>query len=55
MFDVIVNDVKKYSPTARKLEVKTDERAEQPDVIVILQVRIERPEVERGSSFELQR
>ena len=39
MFDVIVNQVKKYLPNARKLEAKADKQFEQLDVIAIVQVK----------------
>jgi hypothetical protein len=55
MFDVIVNQAKKYSPAARKLEAKANSRVEQRDVIVIVQVRIECQRVKHVASFNVQR
>jgi hypothetical protein len=55
MFDVIIDEVKKYSPSARKLEAKADTQVEQRDVIVIVQVRIECQRVKHVASFNLQR
>lgn len=39
LFDVIVNEVKKYSANARKVEAKADKQLERLDVITIVQVK----------------
>ena len=39
MFDLIVNEARKYSANARKLEAKPDKQLERLDVITILQVK----------------
>ena len=39
MFDVIVNEVRKYSANTRKLEAKADVQFERLDVIAIVQVK----------------
>jgi len=39
MFDVIFNEVKKYSPNARKLEAKADKQFERLDLIALVQVK----------------
>ena len=41
MFDVIVNEVRKYSPNTRKLEAKADKQFERLDLITIVQVKLE--------------
>ena len=39
MFDVIVNEVKKYAANARKLEAKADKQFARLNVIAIVQVK----------------
>ena len=39
MFDVIVNEVKKYAANARKLEAKAEKQFERLNVIAIVQVK----------------
>ena len=51
MFDVIVNEVKKYYADARKLEAKRDSLFEQRDVITILQIKTEPGEGKHAASF----
>ena len=55
MFDVIVNEVKKYYADARKLEAKRDSLFEQRDVITILQIKTEPGEGKHAASFNLQK
>ena len=55
MFDVIFNEVKKYSPNARKLEAKADEQFERLNVIAIVQVKTESRAVKHAARFNLQR
>ena len=40
MFDVIVNEARKYSPNARKFEAKADKQFERLNVIAIVQVKL---------------
>ena len=42
MFDVIVNDARKYAPNAGKLEAKADQCFEKLNVITIAQITTER-------------
>ena len=55
VFNAIVNEVKKYSVNARKLEAKRDSLFEQRDVITILQIKTEPRGVKHAASFNLQR
>lgn len=55
MFDVIVNEVKKYSLNARKLEAKADKQFERLDVIVLVQVKTKIHAVKHTARFNLQR
>jgi len=55
MFDVIVNEVKKYSANARKLEAKADKQFERLNVIAILQVKPKSEAVKHAARFNLQR
>ena len=55
MFDVIVDEVKKYSPNARKLKAKAGKQFEKLDVITIVHVKIERKPVKHAASINLQR
>jgi len=53
-FNVIVDEVRKYSPNAGTLETKAEKRFEQLDVITIVQVKPERGAVKHAGSFNLQ-
>jgi hypothetical protein len=55
MFDVIVNEVKKYAANAGKLEAKADKQFERLDVITIVQVKSKSHAVKHASRFNLQR
>ena len=55
MFDVIVNEVKKYASNVRKLEAKADTQFERLDVIAIVQVKTEPRGVKHAARFNLQR
>jgi hypothetical protein len=55
MFDVIVNEVKKYSANARKLEAKARKQFERLNVIAILQVKPKSEAVKHAARFNLQR
>ncbi len=55
MFDVIVDEVKKYSTNAGKLEAKADKFLEKSDVITIVQVKPERGTVKHASRLNVQR
>ena len=54
MFDVIIDEVKKYSPNARKLTAKAGKQFEKLDVITIVHVKIERKPVKHAASLNLQ-
>lgn len=54
MFDVIVNEVRKYSPNARKFKTKAGKQFKQLDVITIVQVKTKRGTITHGASFNLQ-
>ena len=55
MFDVIVNEVKKNSSNARKLEAGRDSLFEKRDVITISQIKTEPRRVKHAARFNLQR
>ena len=55
MFDVIVNEARKYSANARKLEAKADKQFERLDVITILQIKTKGYAVKHAARFDLQR
>ena len=55
MFDVIVNEVKKYSSNARKLEAKVDKQFERLNAIAIVQVKLKNHAVKHARRFNLQR
>ena len=55
MFDVIVNEVRKYSPNARKFEAKAEKQFEWLDVIAIVQVKTKPHAVKHAARFNLQR
>ena len=55
MFDVIVNEVKKYSANARKLEAKARKQFERLNVIAIVQVKTKSHAVKHASRLNLQR
>ena len=55
MFDVIVVEVRKYSPDAWKFEPKAKKRCEQLDVLTIVQVKPERRTVKHAGSLNLQK
>ena len=55
MFDLIVNEVKKYSANARKLEAKADKQWERLDVIRIVQVKTKSHAVKHAARSNLQR
>ena len=55
MFDLIVNEVRKYSANARKLEAKADKQFERLDVITIVQVKTKTHAVKHAARFDLQR
>jgi len=55
MFDVIVNEVKKYSANARKLEAKADKQSERLNMIAIVQVKTKSHAVKHAARFNLQR
>ena len=55
MFDVIVNEVKKYALNVRKLEAKADKQFERLDVIAAVQVKTKRRTVKHAARFNLQR
>ena len=55
MFDLIVNEVRKYSANARKLEAKADEQFERLDVSTIVQVKTNTYAVKHAARFNLQR
>lgn len=54
MFDVIVNEVKKYSANPEKLKRKQIRVFEQHDAIVLARVMIEGGKVMNASRFNLQ-
>jgi hypothetical protein len=54
MFDVIVNEVKKYSPNARKLEAKADVQFERLNLIALVQVKTKAHAVKHDAGFNLQ-
>ena len=53
MFDVIVDEVKKYSPNAGKPKRKAEKQFEQLDVITIVQVKTECRAVKHARRFNL--
>ena len=55
MFDVIVVEVKKYSPNTRKLKAKARKCVEYHDMITTAQVKPRRVAVKHAVSFDLQR
>jgi hypothetical protein len=55
MFDVFVNEVNKYSPSARKLEAKADKQFQRLDVISIVQVKTKSRAVKHAAMLNLQR
>jgi hypothetical protein len=55
MFNVIVNEVKKYSPNARKHEAKADKQFERLNVITVVQVKTRSQAVKHAARFNLQR
>lgn len=55
MFDVIVNEVKKYAANPRKLEAKADKQSGRLNVITILQIKPEPRGVKHAARFNLQR
>ena len=54
-FDVIVNEVRKYSANASKLEAKAEKQFKRLDVITIVQVKPKTHAVKQASRFNLQR
>jgi len=52
MFDVIVNEVKKYAANARKLEAKAEKQFERLNVIAIVQVKTKSHAVKHAARFE---
>jgi len=54
-FDVIVNEVRKCSANARKLEAKAEKQFKRLDVITIVQVKTKDHAVKHASRFNLQR
>jgi hypothetical protein len=52
MFDVIVNEVKKYSANVRKLEAKADKQFERLNVIAIAQIKTKSHAVKHASRLE---
>ena len=55
IFDVIVNEVKKYAANVRKLEAKADTQLERLYVIAIVQVKTKTQAVKHSARFNLQR
>ena len=55
MFDLIVNEVRKYSANARKLEAKADKQFERLDVIRIVQVKTKSHAFKHDVRLDLQR
>ena len=55
MFDVIVNEVKKYSPNAGKLDAKADKQFPRLNLIAIVQVKTKRRTVKHAARFNSQR
>ena len=53
MFDEVVNEVRKYSANARKLDAKADKQFEQHDVIASVQVKTKTITVKHASSLNL--
>ena len=51
MFDVIFNEVRKYSANAGKLEAKADKQFERLNVIAILQIKTKRRTVKQKSEI----
>ena len=48
-FDVIVNEVRKYSAKAGKFEAKVDKQCERLNVIVFLQIMIARSQIKHAA------